>query len=421
MRVVLPGVAALLLASSLRGQTSPAPGPAPPAPDPKAIAAMIAKGELGPAEEQVRRFLAQGGGPVGHDLLGLVLVARGRADEAEREYKQALLGNPALLDARQHLARLYLGQKREADAAAELRRAAALGPLERDLALYLAGVEQSAGHAAQAERQLRSVADRFKSVRALLELAQLQSQQRDGAGALASLRQARALAPNSEDVLSAYAEALLTSPAPDAAISILSALTRISPTVARYQYLEGVSVLSAGDAPGAVLFLQEALRLEPDQASTMIALGKALNKRELYSEAKPSLLRGLSLRPDSVDAVAALSEAEEGLGEIKDAEDHARRALARAPGDPTANMVIGMLLMKQERFTEARDALLKAVAADPSSPKAHYQLSLAYEHLNDPTTSQKHRALYDQKVKEERERVTQVRRITGLAPGGMQP
>ena len=305
MKAVLPGLAALSLTASVLAQTTPPPPkPALPGPDPKAIAAMIEKGELGPAEQQLRRSLAQGGGPVGHDLLGAVLAAQGRGDEAEREFKQALLGNPALLDARQRLARLYLGQKREAEATDELRRAAILGPLERDLALHLAGVERAAGRPLQAERQLRSVVDRFKSVQALLQLAQLQSEQKNGAGALASLRRAGALAPNSEDVLSAYAVGLLASPTPDAAIPILGALTRIYPMEARYQYLEGIAVLGAGDAAAALLFLREAMRLEPDQAPTLIALGQALNGRLLYAEAKPHLLRGQSLMPDSIVAMA---------------------------------------------------------------------------------------------------------------------
>jgi tetratricopeptide (TPR) repeat protein len=290
-----------------------------------------------------------------------------------------------------------------------------------DKALRLASTEKAAGHLAEAERQLRSVADRFNSVRALLQLAELQSEQKDQAGALASLRKARALAPNSEDVLSAYAETLLASPTPDASIPVLVALTRISPMVARYQYQYGVALLQAGDAAAAVPPLQEAARLEPDHAPTLIALGQALNRRKLYAEAKPPLLRGLSLMPESVEAVAALAEAEEGLGELKDAEDHARRALARSGDDPTASLVIALVLMKQEKFAEARDALLKAAAADPASPKVHYQLSLAYARLDDPLSSQKYLALYNQRLEEGRERVKRVRRITGFSLGGMQP
>ncbi len=290
-----------------------------------------------------------------------------------------------------------------------------------DKALQAASAERAAGHLVAAEQRLRSVADRFKSVRALLQLAELQALRKDRAGSLASLRQARSLAPNSEDVLSAYAEALLASSTPDASVPILVALTRMSPGVARYHSLEGRALLGAGDAAAAVAPLQEAARLEPDQPPTLVALGRALNRQKLYGEAKPPLLRALSLAPESVEAVGALAEAEEGLAELKDAEDHARRALSLSADDSTANLVLAMLLMKQQKLPEARDALLKAVAADPASPKAHYQLSLVYARLGDPASSQKQQALFDQRLKEVRERVKEVRRVTGFSLGGMQP
>jgi tetratricopeptide (TPR) repeat protein len=125
--------------------------------------------------------------------------------------------------------------------------------------------------------------------------------------------------------------------------------------------------------------------------------------------------------PESAPALAALAEAEEGLGELENAEDHARRALARSSDDPTANLVIAMVLMKQEKLPEARDALLKAAAADPASQKAHYQLSLAYARLGDPASSARHLKLYEENLKKARERVRQLRRTTGFSQGGMQP
>lgn len=306
-------------------------------------------------------------------------------------------------------------------------RAAATSPDPRavadavDKALELAKSERAAGRGAVAEQQLRLAADRFKSVRALLQLAELQSERKNRAGALASLRQARTLAPNSEEVLSAYAEALLGSSTPDDSIPVLVALTRLCPMTARYHSLEGEALLRAGDSPAAAASLREALRLEPDQAPALIALGRALNRQKLYGDAKPLLLRALSLAPENVEAISSLAEAEEGLGELKDAEDHARRALARSADDPTANLVVAMVLMKQEAFAEARDALLKAAAADPQSSKVHYQLSLVYARLGDPVDSQKHLTLYDQSLKAAKERVSQVRRITGFSLGGMQP
>jgi tetratricopeptide (TPR) repeat protein len=322
------------------------------------------------------------------------------------------------LKAIQHRARRYLAENRENDAVIELRRAAEIGPLERDLALKLASVEQAAGNPALAERQLRSVAERFKSVQALLLLARFQSSRRDAAGALESLQRARSLAPNSEDVLSASAQVSLAVRAPVPAILALEPLTRMCPTVAQYPYLLGVALMQAGDMLAAVEPLRKAEKLEPGRVLTLVALGLALNGRKLYAEARPHLLRGLELEPDNLEAVAALAEAEDGLGEVQEAEAHAERALAKASGHATANLVMGMLRMKQERYTEARDALLRAVAADPASPKAHYQLSLAYARLGDELSAGKQVELYRRKLREIEERVNELRTATGLSGGG---
>ena len=241
---------------------------------------------------------------------------------------------------------------------------------------------------------------RPQSVKALLALAQEQSGKNDLRGALETLRQARALAPNSEEVLSAYAEASLAVRAPLSAVPVLEALTRMCPSVGQYHYLLGMALVQAGDVAAAVVPLKEAERLEPNEPPILVALGTALNERKLYPEAKPPLLRALSLAPDNVEAMAALAEAEEGLGELTAAEDHAQRALARSGSDATANRVMGMVRMKQERYAEARDALLKAVASDPCSTKAQYQLSLAYARLGDPASAEKHLAQYRRCVAE---------------------
>jgi tetratricopeptide (TPR) repeat protein len=318
----------------------------------------------------------------------------------------------------QRRARQYLAESRENEAVAELRRAAKLGPLDRDLALKLASVEQAAGNRALAERQLRSAAERFKSVQALLQLARLQSGQGDAVGALESLTRARALAPNAEDVLSASAQVALAVRAPLPAILALEPLTRMCPTVAQYPYLLGVALLQAGDMLGAVEPLQQAQKLEPNRVLTLVALGLALNGRKMYAEAKPGLLHALELEPENVEATAALAEAEDGLGELAEAEAHAERALARAGGHATANLVVGMVRMKQERYAEARAAFERAIAGDPGSPKAYYQLSLAYARLGDEAGAQKQVELYQRKLREIDEQVHRLRTATGISDNG---
>ena len=129
----------------------------------------------------------------------------------------------------------------------------------------------------------------------------LQSEDGDAAGALDSLRRARAAAPNSEGVLSAFAQMSLAAGAPVPAIRALESLTRICPTVAQHHYLLGVALMRAGDMPAAVEALRAADRLEPDRALTLVALGIALNNRQLYADAKPFLARSLALEPENVD------------------------------------------------------------------------------------------------------------------------
>jgi cellulose synthase operon protein C len=259
-----------------------------------------------------------------------------------------------------------------------------------------------------------------ESVRALLELARRQADKKDARGALETLRKARALAPNSEEVLHAFAEASLAVRAPLVALPVLESLTRICPSVGQYHYLLGVTLMQAGDAAAAVFPLKEAGRLEPDEPPVLTALGAALNERKLYAEAKPLLLRALSRAPDSVEAMAALAEAEAALGELAEAEGHAQRTLVRQADNATASRVLGMVRMQQERYAEARDALLKAVASDPSSAKAHYQLSLTYRRLDDPASAEKHLALYRQRAAEAESRIKEVRALTGFSLGGMQ-
>ncbi len=251
------------------------------------------------------------------------------------------------------------------------------------------------------------------SVKALLQQARTEAGRGDRAGALNTLRQARVLAPNSEEVLSATAQVSLAARAPLAAVDVLEPLTRICPTVGQYRYLLGVALMQAGDLVAATDALQEAQRLEPDRPLTLVALGLGLNSRKLYSEAETHLRRSLELEPGNLDATAALAEALEGTGNSEEAAALARRVLASSDAHATANLVLGLVLMNQEKYADARDALLKAVAANPASSRAHYQLSLAYARLDDRASSEKHLELYRVKLREMEERAKMVRSRTG--------
>ena len=235
--------------------------------------------------------------------------------------------------------------------------------------------------------------------------------------ALASLTKARELAPNSEEVLSAYAQLALASKQPMPAVMTLAPLTRMCPSVAQDQYLLGVGLMALGDMSSAVEALQEADRLEPDRALTLLAMGLAFNNRKLFAEARTALTRSLELEPQSADAVAALAEAEAGLGEDDAAAAHAREALGRVPSNATANLVVGLVALERRDYGEARDALLKANQTDPQSPKGGYQLSLVFARLGDDASARRDVDLYQAKLRDLEERLKALRTGGALAPG----
>ena len=286
--------------------------------------------------------------------------------------------------------------------------------------LEKAAAAAGSGQRDEAKRLYKEAADRFQSVAALLQLARLQSGDGDSPGAMTSLLTARALAPNSEEVLSALAQVALGARLPVPAAGALDALTRMCPDVAQYQYLLGVALMTAGDMVRATDALQAADRLEPGRALTLAALGLALNSRKQFTEAKAALNRSLEIDPESAPAIAALAESEASLGELAAAERDARRALAASGEEGTAHLVLGMVRFEEGRYAEARDAYIKAAAADPRSAKADYQLSLVYARLGDSAAAERSLESYRRKLAQIDENVKAMRAATFPArkPGG---
>ncbi len=351
----------------------------------EAVVAMMEDGRLTEAESELRRLVDQTGHPAARDLLSRLLLRQGRTEEA----------------------------------LVELRAAAKLAPLERELALWLADAELARGHEARAEVQLLSVTERHPSVRALLRLAKIEARRGEARRADETIRQALRIAPNSEEVLAAHAKVSLTVDAPVAAIEALEALVRIHPTVAEYSYLLGVARLQIGDMGGAVEDLERSLALEAERPLSLLALGTTRSSLKQYAAARDVLRRSLRLAPESAEALAALAEAEEGLGEYELAEEHAAQALARAEDHSRALVTLGLIRMKQSKYEEARDVFLRAVSKEPKLAKAHYQLSLAYARLGDRETSNKHLQLYRGARKERDARLVELRTQAGLGNPGM--
>lgn len=259
----------------------------------------------------------------------------------------------------------------------------------------------------------------IESVRDMVQEAREQARQGNHREAAEILARAKRVAPNSEEVLSDFAENSLAAGNPGGAIDPLEALARMHPTVAKYPYLQGVAQMKIKALKPSVESLRLSLELDPQRALTWIALALTLNTLKWYDQAKEAILRGLVLEPDNVEALVALAEAEEGLGELDQVEVHAQRALTLGGPHPGAYFALGKARMSQGKFAEARDFFLQTIALSPNSPKTHYQLSLAYARLNDLENSKKHRELHQQAMDKESAHLVEMRAQAGMGISGM--
>jgi Flp pilus assembly protein TadD len=194
-----------------------------------AIARLVAEGDLVTAERELRRLVDIEESSANQDLLGVVLAQQGNLEEAERAFQRAVVIDPAYAPARRNLGRLTLQQGRPAEALDHLRVVARSGPLERDLALQLAGLEVEHGDVLVGEKLYESIAMEHGSVRAMLALGGSLARRGEGQMAIGVVYRAVEVAPNSEDVLSAYARLCVEHEAPVPAMKTLESLTRLFP------------------------------------------------------------------------------------------------------------------------------------------------------------------------------------------------
>ena len=314
-----------------------------------AIAHLEAAGRLAPEDANIQYQLGQAYQRLGQTELAARAFESYQRLKAKATRRHALTGL-ILTTAMLSIFPMITSMLTVGSSSAQPPRTVA-GPAPDRAALLKAG-RGSAGGRAHRRGDSTAAARRqsdMQSAQAYLELARLQARTKQNAAALDSLQKARALAPNSEEVLSAYAQLTLAVKRPMPAVLVLQSLVRMCPSVSQYHYLLGVGLMAIGDMPSAVEALTEADRLEPERALTLLALGLALNNRKHFADARDRAVHSLELQPESMEAVAALAEAESGLGNFDAAASHAERAVQRAPASATANLVIGLVLIERRQ------------------------------------------------------------------------
>ncbi len=307
-------------------------------------------GRLREAEQEYRRALGQN--PRHGEalrLLGLLLCQAGKTDEGMRLLHKAVKAAKQNPNIHLSLAEVLTGQRKFRDAIASYRKAIGLVP---DNSLAWGGLAFALLHSGR-------VIEAIKAFRKALSLDSSHADLHVGLGN--ALRQYGDLA----GALEAYGQAVV-----------------LRPDYAEVYTNLGNVAIELGDLDQAVGHHRRAAELKPDLAQAYHNLGGTYHTARDYVKAEAAFSEALKRDPDNFDTLIALGAVLKELGRLEESLECLRRAYALRPGDPgcTTQMV---LIMRQ---TEGSDADVKpiadAVVEPPQRADAFAALASSLETMN---------------------------------------
>jgi Flp pilus assembly protein TadD len=151
------------------------------------------------------------------------------------------------------------------------------------------------------------------------------------------------------------------------------------PVVPYYTSADALSLAIASvgpKTPDTVDLYRRHLQRDPSDVAALIALGKALLRRNAASDAIPPLRRALGLEPANTEARAHLGVALAVTGNTEEALRQLRRAIADNPDHSLSWINLGVTLAAAGDRAGAIAAYSEAIRLQPDSLEARHRRSL---------------------------------------------
>ena len=143
--------------------------------------------------------------------------------------------------------------------------------------------------------------------------------------------------------------------------------------------LNGQRLLAGGEYERSISELDEAAKLNPALPRLHYSLGLAQLKLGRNADALASLKNELSRTPRDFSTLYYLAYLHELQGDIDAARAKLNAALELDSRSPEANLLLGKILLKQNKAVEAIAPLELAVKGDPKDPDKRYLLGRSYQ------------------------------------------
>jgi tetratricopeptide (TPR) repeat protein len=207
-------------------------------------------------------------------------------------------------------------------------------------------------------------------------LARLQQQTGDTAGAVESLQHVVRLLPQNPEAWEDLGLVLEVAKRDDEAISAFQQSTRLCPeSVVAMNSLAELYAREAHPREAAREF-QQVLRLKPYWGPAHFGLGKALEAMGKTQEAKAQFEESLKNRVSSPESFNTLGKFSLSRGWYGAAVTNFTDSLRLYPSDPEIHVNLGLALVKLGRRAEAKAHYAEAVRLQPKLAEAHFCLGL---------------------------------------------
>ena len=205
----------------------------------------------------------------------------------------------------------------------------------------------------------------------------------DAADVLQMYRKAH---PKSDDADYLLAYVRFRQDRPQESLELMHEASSLKPPSADDLKIGALDYVLMGDYTEAGRYLEEAVRIAPDNAEARYHLGRVRYQQNRFDDAITLFREVLRLDPNSVKAQDNLGLCLEAKNQMEDAIAAYQRAIEmdkhNLPQSAHPYLDLGALLVKTNRPDDGITHLLKAAEIDPKSSQVRYQLGKAYFDLH---------------------------------------
>jgi tetratricopeptide (TPR) repeat protein len=351
----------------------------------------LASGNLERAEDELQSVLRTSPDQYrALDLLGVVRVLQKRETDAESLFLRVVHIKPDFASGHAHLGLLYLQIGQSGRAIQELKAAVRLDPARTDAADALVHIWREQARAAVAAGT--------------------------PGGALASLIDARKLAPDNPDVQFEFGMVALQMSLFQDAVGAFEKTLDLRKGDPLALYGLGRAFMGLSRFEDARRQFASYVAVRPDDSAGHSGLGMTLAALERVPEARAQFEESIALRPEQTESYFRLGLIGLDAQDLDSAARNLRLALAHAPKHSGALTALGRVEFARKHYADAASLLERAIALDDSFGQAHYYLGLTYARMGRKAESDRQLEIAVQLEEQESQRLRTTIKIQESQP-----